>query len=163
MIMKKIVLALFVFASVVTISTVSTSKAEAAPVFPAGCSSAIGYSVTNGTPCNGTLSSPILSIQGCASPLGYSTVNGIACSGVSEAISYLGGCSSVYGYSTATGSPCNGTAVASMYYYPIPDTTPGLPTTGTGGLTLANTLLLLALGLVSVGSIVYNVRYANKA
>lgn len=154
MITKKFVLFLFVFASIVTISTLFSSHQVEAVEFPIGCSSAIGYSIINGSPCNGT-SIATMPLPGCMSPLGYSTMNGVACSGTSEAIFFLGGCSSIYGYSTATGSPCNGTAVASNYYNP---TTPGLPTTGSAGMTLVDTLLLSSLGLLIIGSVVYATR-----
>ena len=155
MITKKIVLSLFIFASIVTISVFSKpSQSEAAVSFPYGCSSAIGYSVMTGSPCNGT-SVATLPIPGCASPIGYSVMNGAICSGASEAISFLGGCTSVYGYSTATGAPCNGTAVASVYY---DTTTPGLPTTGNTSMALVNILLLSSLGLFIVGSTIYATR-----
>jgi hypothetical protein len=154
---KKIVSYLVVFVFVLAVSGFIASRTEAAVSFPYGCSSAIGYSVMTGSPCNGT-SVATLPIPGCASPIGYSVMNGAICSGASEAISFLGGCTSVYGYSTATGAPCNGTAVASVYY----DTTsPGLPTTGANALSFGNMLLLLSLGLVTIGAAIYTLRRAK--
>src|SRR3989338_6068660 len=101
------------------------------PTFPAGCSSAIGYSITTGLPCNGT-SAATLSISGCATVLGYSVTTGTPCSGISVAIPYLAGCTSIFGYSTITARPCNGTAVAEGVVTPPPGVivVPGLPTTG---------------------------------
>lgn len=151
---KKFVSYLVVFVFVLSVSGFIASSTEAAVTFPNGCASAIGYSVINGSPCNGT-SIATLPIAGCASPLGYSVINGAICSGASEAITFLGGCSSLYGYSTATGAPCNGTAIASTYY----DTTsPGLPTTGAIALSLGNMLLLLSSGLLTIGAVIYALR-----
>ena len=66
---KKIVSFLFMLAFVVGISGYTASKTEAAVNFPIGCSSAIGYSVINGSACNGTAyaTQPIL---GCTTVLG---------------------------------------------------------------------------------------------
>jgi hypothetical protein len=113
MITKKlfsVVLGLFL----VVASFAAIQPAFADQAFPAGCSSALGNSVTTGSPCNGTPTATQLS-AGCTSPIGYSTVNNMPCSGTSIALQYLGGCSSVYGYSVATGAPCNGTTVATLY------------------------------------------------
>ena len=123
------------------------------PTFPAGCSSAIGYSVTTGLPCNGTSAAATLQ-PGCPTVLGYSTVNGTPCSGISVALPYLAGCSSIYSFSTITGAPCNGTAFVSMFPPTTPPvviiTDPGLPTTGAGGNALSNILALLSSGVVMV-------------
>ena len=135
--------------------------------FPQGCSSALGYSVTTGNPCNGK-STATMSVAGCATALGYSTVNGAACSGGDVAISYLAGCSSIYGYSVITGMPCNGTAVAyfqgsGTYIPPASNVggnvyTPGFPATGLGDNALNNILLLAASGLLASLGIVYLAR-----
>lgn len=151
---KKYLSFIFVFTFIVTISSFVVSKTEAA-TFPFGCSSAIGYSVMTGQPCNGTQTATNM-IPGCANPLGYSLTSGIPCSGTSEALTYLGGCTSIYGYSIFTGDPCNGTAVAVSEPGTIP--TPGLPTTGSGGLSLINTLLLLCSGTLIIGSTIYATR-----
>ncbi|MBP9711430.1 MAG: hypothetical protein KBD55_00115 [Candidatus Pacebacteria bacterium] len=133
--------------SIAFISGTETASAQTA-TFPSGCSSAMGYSVTTGLPCNGTSTATMGNLYGCSSVLGYSVTNGAPCSGGSVAISYLAGCTSIYGYSTITAAPCNGTFVATNA--PIPGgttTNPGLPTTGAG----ANTYGLLALLALSGG------------
>ncbi len=160
--MKKIILFLFAFIFVFTASAFLATKVHAAVTFPNGCSSAIGYSITSGLPCNGT-SSATMAIIGCASPIGYSITSGIPCSGASEAIPYLAGCTSTYGYSTMTSAPCNGTNVATTIYA-NPNTTPGFPTTGTGGPTLAIALLLLlTVGLIIISGMAYAARQKNAA
>jgi hypothetical protein len=160
MTIKKIISFLFVFAFILTTSSIITSEAQAAVIFPNGCSSAIGYSITNGTACNGTANAT-LAIQGCVSPIGYSITTGTPCSGTTEAISFLGGCSSTYGYSTITSAPCNGTNVATTIYNN--QTAPGLPTTGTSGPSLGTILLLLSLGLITIGGIAYTTRRSKLA
>ena len=135
-------------------------KAQAAD-FPDGCSSALGYSTTTGSPCNGTINSPIIGfLPGCTSALGYSTTNGVACSGSSVAILMIAGCSNSMGYSTETGVACNGTAVATpVVITPLPPTptpTPGLPLTGFGGNAQTNINSLLALGIIiSLGALYF--------
>ncbi|MCC7436447.1 hypothetical protein IT402_01060 [Candidatus Nomurabacteria bacterium] len=111
--------------------------------FPAGCSSALGYSVTTGSPCNGTSVATPMFMPGCDSALGYSTVNGAPCSGGPVAISWLAGCTSILGYSDITGLPCNGTFVATTSTPGNTPTTPGLPTTGFGGNALINAMILI--------------------
>src|SRR3989338_7099516 len=81
--------------------------------FPSGCSSALGYSVTTGLPCNGTATATIGPLPGCTTALGYSVTNGTPCSGIGVALPYLAGCTSIFGFSAITSQPCNGTAVAS--------------------------------------------------
>lgn len=156
MTIKKIISFLFVFAFILTTTSILAPKAQAAVVFPNGCSSAIGYSIISGFACNGTANAT-LSIPGCVSPIGYSIMTGTPCSGTTEAISFLGGCTSTYGYSTMTSAPCNGTSVATTIYNNNP-TTPGLPTTGTSGISLSTILLLLSLGLITIGGIAYTRR-----
>ncbi len=156
---KKIISFVFVFAFIVTISGYITYKVQAAEVFPTGCSSAIGYSIVDGRPCNGTSSATSL-IAGCVNPLGYSITNGTACSGTTEAMVYLGGCTSVYGYSTATSAPCNGTQSATLYVSPF--VTPGLPTTGVLGLSVMN-MVLAMLGFLAIGGITYASLRTKKA
>lgn len=134
--------------------------------FPEGCSSALGYSVRTGDPCNGTSTATIGPIPGCTTALGYSTVDGDACSGGDVAISYLGGCTSIFGYSTATGMPCNGTTVVSTYY--DPGTTggstsiPSFPRTGFEDNALNNIILLATLGLMASLGFMYAVRPSRK-
>jgi hypothetical protein len=129
--------------------------------FPEGCSSALGYSVTTGHPCNGTSTVTTGPLPGCSTALGYSVTNGVPCSGSSVALSYLAGCSSIYGYSTFTGRPCNGTSVAATVAVNNPTggtTIPGLPTTGDGGNALKNVLLLTVSGLIAVSGFWYSSR-----
>ncbi len=150
---------MFMFAFIIAISSYVAPKAQAA-VYPDGCSSAIGYSITDGKPCNGTSTATSL-ISGCATVLGYSVTNGSACSGGSEALTYLAGCTSVYGYSTITSAACNGTQIATLYVNPI--ITPGLPTTGVLGLSLMNAIILGLLGTLAIGGITYASRRTKTA
>ena len=131
-----------------------TVHAQVAPSFPIGCTSNLGYSVTNGTPCNGT-SYATMNISGCTTALGYSITTAVPCDGNSVAIQYLAGCSSIYGFSTISGAACNGTNVVQ---YTNPVTTPELPVTGAGSNALVNTVLLLASALVVVVGSVYLVK-----
>lgn len=158
---KKIVSYLVVFVFVLSVSGFIASKTEAYVSFPAGCSSAIGNSITTGSPCNGT-SVATLSIPGCTSPIGTSTTTGANCSGTSTPMQYLGGCSSIYGYSFSTNAPCNGTATASVFSYTGDTTSPGLPTTGATALSLGNMLLLLSSGLITIGAVTYALRRRAK-
>lgn len=157
---KKTVSFMFLFMFTIAISGYLAPKAQALEVFPSGCSSAIGYSVNDGSPCNGTSTATSL-IAGCVNPLGYSITNGSACSGTTEVLTFLGGCTSVYSYSTATGAPCNGTQSATLYAYPI--ITPGLPTTGVLGLSLMNSIILGLLGIIAIGGITYASSKTKKA
>lgn len=75
--------------------------------FPAGCSSASGYSVTTGAPCTGAMAYP----AGCTSNAGYSVTTGQPCTGGAN---LPAGCSSTAGYSPTTGQLCaSGGAVVS--------------------------------------------------
>ncbi len=130
-------------------------RASAQTSFPDGCASALGYSVTNGAPCNGRGVATMGPLPGCETALGYSATNGAPCSGGSIALFYLAGCSSIYGYSTVNGQPCNGGAsVASA-----PGTgsgIPGLPTTGEGGNALKNIALLFTSGAIALLAYIYS-------
>ena len=158
-----LVLSFVVLFGVIGFAGAERANAQTAS-FPAGCSSALGYSVTTGNPCNGR-STATMSVPGCTTALGYSTVNGAACSGGDVAISYLAGCSSIYGYSIITGMPCNGTSVAYVVGggVGIPGNvggstgTPGFPTTGFGD-NMTNIVLLAVSGLIASLGIVYLVR-----
>jgi hypothetical protein len=163
--MKKIIFPL-VLSLAIVLSGVGAFGSQSAlaqtATFPSGCSSALGYSVTTGLPCNGSTDDATMGpLPGCTTALGYSITNGAPCSGANVAISFLAGCSSIYGYSVITGAACNGTTVASIQPGTpfIPGTTfgdftsPGFPATGFGGYALSNILLLVTSGLVaSVGS-----------
>jgi hypothetical protein len=139
---------------------IGSASAQTA-TFAAGCSSALGYSVTTGLACNGTATATMPFLPGCTTALGYSITNGVPCSGGSVAIQWLAGCSSSVGYSTITGAPCNGTTVATPpVVVVVPDpgtgtTTPGLPTTGAGGNALLNSIVLVASGLFVILGGVY--------
>ncbi|MBI3888699.1 hypothetical protein HY311_02815 [Candidatus Nomurabacteria bacterium] len=133
--------------------------------FPAGCVSALGYSITTGIPCSGTGTATNGPLPGCTTPLGYSITNGVPCSGSSVVLQYLAGCTSTSGYSTIdTSRLCNGT-VASSIPVTIPGgtTTPGLPRTGAGGNALGNILVLLVSGLGALAGTIYLVRKPNVA
>ncbi len=140
-------LSVFVFGA----GFVGTDVANAqVATFPAGCTSALGYSITTGLPCNGTATATIGFLPGCTTALGFSTVNGVACSGGPFAISYLAGCTSIYGYSIISGAACNGTSVAVVDPNLVPPPVfPGLPVTGAGGDALRNIVLLMTSGLVA--------------
>ena len=146
----------FLLALVFGFGSVQDVSAQAFPSFPTGCTSALGYSVTNGTPCNGT-SFATMNIAGCSTALGYSITTGAPCSGISVAIPYLAGCTSIYSYSTISGVACNGTSVASVQSStPLP--IPGLPTTGAGGNAFTNMMLLLSSGVVALMGSIYFIR-----
>ncbi len=134
-------------------SGVQNVSAQFTASFPIGCTSALGYSIANGLPCNGT-SVATMNVAGCATALGYSVTNGAPCSGSSVAIAFLAGCSSVYGYSTVGGMPCNGTSVASTVFVPTPSVpTPGLPATGASPILL--NILLSTAGFLAVAGSLY--------
>jgi len=127
--------------------------------FPSGCSSALGYSITTGFPCNGTSTATIGPLLGCTTALGYSVTNGAPCSGGPTAIFWLAGCTSVQGYSTIDGKACNGTAVAFVPPVVVIDPgTPSLPVTGAGGNAFPNLALLLVAGV----SAVLGLRYLSR-
>ena len=163
--MTKKIFTLFAFAMLMVgfIGIGGIEKAYAADSdFPEGCSSALGYSITTGLPCNGTNSATVGFLPGCSTALGYSTVDGRACSGSSVALQYLAGCTSMAGYSTRTGAACNGTAVATIVPgTPIP-TTPGLPLTGAGGNALLNLFTLIVSGVLVTSGLAY-LAYRPKA
>ena len=153
--MKKIILSLVLSVAVLVgagVVAVNTTHAQSA-FFPVGCSSALGYSATNGSPCNGTNAATNDPMPGCTTALGYSAWNGQPCSGNSTVlISFIAGCTSVYGYSSFSAQPCNGTKVATLVF------NPGLPTTGDGGNAAKNIALLVASGLVAAFGVAYLVR-----
>ena len=92
-----------------------TAEAQVA-TFPAGCTSTVGYSTTNGAACNGTSTATTSFMSGCTSTIGYSTTTGAACNGGTTATtSYFAGCSSTLGSSTVTGLPCSGGTTALPY------------------------------------------------
>jgi len=136
---------------------VQSAHAQVAPSFPVGCTSNLGYSVTNGTPCNGTAYAT-MNISGCTTALGYSVTTGIPCDGNSIAIQYLAGCSSIYGFSNISGAACNGTNLIQTTNPPVVVVTPGLPVTGAGSNALVNTMLLLSSAIVAIVGSTYLVK-----
>lgn len=147
MIIKSIAMT-FVFLLVVGLGFMGAGVASAqTATFPAGCTSALGYSITTGLACNGTATATIGPLPGCSTALGFSITTGAPCSGGPIAISFLAGCTSVFGYSTISGAPCNGTTVVSLPTgTPLP---PVLPTTGAGGGALKNVILLMTSGMIA--------------
>jgi len=141
----------FVVVLVAGFTNVNSANAQSV-TYPAGCSSALGYSVTNGLPCSGNSVAIEAPMPGCMTAIGRSITTGQPCSGSSVVLSYLAGCSSMYGYSTFTSRPCNGTATV---YLLFPGTTPGLPRTGSGENALGNMLLLIASGLTAILGFTY--------
>jgi len=133
--------------------TTNTAHAQVAPYFPVGCTSNLGYSVSNGNPCNGTAYAT-MNISGCTTALGYSLTTGTPCDGSSVAIQYLAGCSSTSGLSTISGANCDGTSSVPVTIV----TTPGLPVTGAGTNALVNIMLLFSLGIIAVGGGIYLAR-----
>ncbi len=78
--------------------------------FPAGCSSATGFSSTTGASCATVVASfP----AGCSSATGFSSTTGASCA---VATSFPAGCTSSVGFSTTTGASCNGAAAAGATY-----------------------------------------------
>ena len=69
--------------------------------YPAGCTSAVGYSSTTGLLCSGAVTYP----AGCTSAVGYSTTTGLPCS---EVTTLPEGCTSAVGFSPTTGLSCAG-------------------------------------------------------
>lgn len=143
---NKIFTLVFVFALMLggVFATSQVASAQTA-TFPAGCSSALGFSVTTSLPCNGTSTATMGFLPGCTTALGFSTVNGAPCSGGIYAINFLAGCSTIYGYSVITGSACNGTFVATMAPGPVV-IVPGLPTTGGSASATSSMLMFLVSG-----------------
>src|SRR3989338_7088377 len=68
--------------------------------FPAGCTSAVGYSVTTGMPCSGVSNLP----AGCLPGYVYSATTGMPCS---CGLNLPAGCNSTLGYSPTTGVKCD--------------------------------------------------------
>jgi peptidoglycan hydrolase-like protein with peptidoglycan-binding domain len=69
-------------------------------VYPAGCTSSVGYSSTTGVLCaTGVVAYP----AGCTSAAGYSITTGKSCAGV---VTYPAGCTSSVGFSSTTGVSC---------------------------------------------------------
>lgn len=139
---------------VVGFAGAQVAHAQVAPTFPVGCTSNLGYSVTNGYPCNGT-SFATMNVSGCTTALGYSVTTGAPCDAASVAIPYLAGCTSIYGFSSISGAACNGTNVIQST---TGVTTPGLPVTGAGSNALVNTILLLSSALVALVGVSYLVK-----
>lgn len=92
----------------------AASRAKAAGVvvtvptgsFPAGCTSAAGFSSTTGMSCATVSTLP----AGCTSATGFSSTTGASCSAV---VTLPAGCSSTAGFSTTTGASCAGTTTSS--------------------------------------------------
>ena len=132
--------------------------------YMAGCSSTLGYSTTNGLPCNGTTTASINYIAGCTSAVGYSTIDGLPCNGTFTAtLSLPAGCSTIYGYSIVNGIPCNGTSTATPDPGTLTITTSGLPVTGAGGSAPLNAFLLLSSGILAAYGISRLVRNSKAA
>lgn len=75
--------------------------------FPAGCTSASGFSATTGLSCV-SLSANTFTPPGCTSASGFSPVTGGACVAV-NANTFPAGCTSAAGFSPTTGASCAGT------------------------------------------------------
>lgn len=105
-----------VFASVkIVVAPNSTTS-----TYPAGCTSNVGYSSTNGVACDGSttaISAPYISTCttsgydsatgfrcGCSSVSGYSSTTGLACGTASN---FKAGCTSTSGFSSIDGSSCS--------------------------------------------------------
>ena len=92
--------------------------------YPAGCTSAVGFSTTTGLSCSGAVTYP----AGCTSAVGFSTTTGLSCSGV---VSYPAGCTSAVGYSSTTGDPCSGTTTVGATEGTLTVTQYAIPASGT--------------------------------
>ena len=93
--------------------------------YPAGCTSAVGFSSTTGLPCSGAVTYP----AGCTSAVGYSITTGLLCAG--EAVTYPEGCTSAVGFSPTTGLSCAGTIVTGLTEGSITVTMESSPSNGT--------------------------------
>ena len=159
--LQKIIFVFFLFALIFSGFGlgIQSAQAQIAPsAVPPGCLNGLGYSITNGVPCNGS-SVAILNVPGCTSALDYSVTNGVPCNGTSVATMNIPGCATIFNYSITNGVPCNGTRVATMDTSVGSVTTPGLPTTGNGGSSVWwNIILLLASGLTALFGSVYLVQ-----
>jgi len=152
---NKILFSFFSLALVFGVAGLSGTQivhAQVVPSFPVGCTSNLGYSVTNGNPCNGT-SYATMNISGCTTALGYSLTTGTPCDGASVAIQYLAGCSSTSGLSTISGANCDGTSSGVVTVV-----APGLPVTGAGSNAPLNAILLLASAIVAIVGCSYLVK-----
>jgi peptidoglycan hydrolase-like protein with peptidoglycan-binding domain len=76
-------------------------------VFPAGCTSAVGFSSTTGMSCSGVVMTGGLP-AGCTTTSGFSPTTGMSCSVLTG---LPAGCSSTAGYSPTTGAKCDSTGV----------------------------------------------------
>ena len=76
--------------------------------FPAGCTSASGFSISTGLPCTAAAAATFAP-AGCTSASGFSPVTGEACYVVTSA-TLPAGCSSTAGYSPTTGVKCDSSA-----------------------------------------------------
>ena len=75
--------------------------------YPAGCTSAVGFSSTTGLPCSEVTTLP----EGCTSAVGFSSTTGLPCS---TTVTYPEGCTSAVGFSPTTGAPCAGTTTTTV-------------------------------------------------
>ena len=75
--------------------------------YPAGCTSAVGFSSTTGDPCSTVVTYP----AGCTSAVGFSPTTGAPCS---TTVTYPEGCTSVVGFSSTTGLSCAGTTTTTV-------------------------------------------------
>ena len=75
--------------------------------YPAGCTSAVGFSSTTGDPCSTVVTYP----AGCTSAVGFSPTTGAPCS---TTVTYPEGCTSVVGFSPTTGLSCAGTTTTTV-------------------------------------------------
>jgi len=76
--------------------------------YPAGCTSAVGFSITTGLSCAGAVTYP----AGCTSAVGFSPTTGLSCA--VEAVTYPEGCTSAVGFSPTTGLSCAGTTTTTV-------------------------------------------------
>jgi len=85
----------------------SMAKANAGAVvgtYPAGCTSAVGFSSTTGLPCTGGVNLP----AGCTAGALFSSTTGLSCTTVGT---LPAGCITTAGFSSTTGASCAGTVV----------------------------------------------------
>ena len=75
--------------------------------YPAGCTSAVGFSSTTGLPCSEVTTLP----EGCTSAVGFSPTTGAPCS---TTVTYPEGCTSAVGFSPTTGLSCAGTTTTTV-------------------------------------------------
>ena len=73
--------------------------------YPAGCTTAVGYSSTTGMSCAGTMMTAYPA--GCTSGTGFSSTTGMSCAGTPPVVmTYPAGCTSAVGFSATTGMSC---------------------------------------------------------